>query len=296
MLEAPIPSTWQEHKSFEAYVGALTGRWLFKAFKYRVDQVLSGEDAHVLPLAQDLINELEEITAKGRSSGTNNPYFRSEYLINRLRYASKVLEPQGTLHPYAVVTRQTDPLQQTLTNLHSLRDIRKVVDQIQQLLKNGVRERPSRTPGTSVLREASSSRAAERRSRSNGSTWCPPSSARGNQARAGFTTNRLERARGTARPAPLSPRGHYDRRDIVKKLIEEFSKLIHGKKDDERFTLIKVVCGHSLRVMKRLGMRDEIDRFYTMLHREILQGASMPDCERNTREHRGRGRAHSRRR
>ena len=66
----------------------------------------------------------------------------------------------------------------------------------------------------------------------------------------------------------------------MKKLIEEFSKLIHGKKDDERFTLINVVCGHSLRVMKRLGMRDEIDRFYTMLHREILQGASMPELRK----------------
>jgi hypothetical protein len=32
--------------------------------------------------------------------------------------------------------------------------------------------------------------------------------------------------------------------------------------------------------MKRLGMRDEIDRFYTMLHREILQGASMPELRK----------------
>lgn len=280
VLEVPIPSAWHEHKSFETYVSALTGRWLFKAFRYRVDQVLSGE-TRVLPLSQDLLSELEEITAKGRSSGTNNPYFRSEYLINRLRYASKVLEPQGTLHPYAVVTRQTDPLQQTLTNLHSLRDIRKVVDQIQQLLKNGVPGKAEQDIKYLVLREALLF--APRAGEAITLEWLKmvPAvvSAWGTKREPGFTTNRLNE-QGELLIRALVPAGHYDRRDIVKKLIEEFSSLIHGKKDDERFTLINLVCGHSLRVMKRLGMRDEIDRFYTMLNREILQGASMPELRK----------------
>ena len=45
----------------------------------------------------------------------------------------------------------------------------------------------------------------------------------------------------------LAPRprqaGNYDRRDLVKKLVDEFSNLIHSKKDEERFKLINVVGG-----------------------------------------------------
>ena len=52
------------------------------------------------------------------------------------------------------MTRQTDPLQQTLTNLHALRDIRKVVDQIHQLLKNGVPGKAEQDTRYLVLREA----------------------------------------------------------------------------------------------------------------------------------------------
>src|SRR5262249_51238650 len=78
----------------------------------------------------------------------------------------------------------------------------------------------------------------------------------------------------------LSQAGNYDRRDLVKKLVDEFGTLVHGKKDEDRFRLINAVGGQSLRVMKKLGMRDEIDRFYTKLHGEILRGASAAELRK----------------
>jgi hypothetical protein len=274
VLEVPVPTTWSQNKDFEAFVRALTSNWFFKAFRHRIDQVLAGE-TRPLPMAPDLLSEVEEISNKGRTAGTNNPYFRAEYLINRLRYTSKILEPQGTLHPYAVVTRQTDPLQQTLTQLHALRDINKIVDQIQRLLKNGVPGKADHEAKFLVLREALIF--APRAGEAITLEWLKqvPAvvAAWGSKRDPGFSTSRLNE-QGELLVRAIVPAGHYDRRDIVKQLIEEFSNLIHGKRDDERFKLINVVCGHSLRVMKKLGMRDEIDRFYTMLHSEILRGAS----------------------
>ena len=66
--------------------------------------------------------------------------------------------------------------------------------------------------------------------------------------------------------------------------MDEFSNLIHGKKDEERFKLINAVGGQSLRVMKKLGMRDEIDRFHTRLHSEILRGTSTAELEEEARQ------------
>jgi hypothetical protein len=101
----------------------------------------------------------------------------------------------------------------------------------------------------------------------------------GSRREAGFTTNRLNE-QGELLVRAILPAGHFDRRDIVKQLVDEFSNLIHGKKDEERFRLINVVGTHSLRVMKKLGMRDEIDRFYSKLHSEILRGAAMGDLRK----------------
>ena len=74
--------------------------------------------------------------------------------------------------------------------------------------------------------------------------------------------------------------GHFDRRDLVKKLVDEFLGLIHGKKLEERYKLINVVGGQSLRVLKKLGMREEIDRLYTKLHSEVLQGFSVAELKK----------------
>jgi hypothetical protein len=74
--------------------------------------------------------------------------------------------------------------------------------------------------------------------------------------------------------------GNYDRGDLVKMLVDEFSGLIHAKKDEERFRLVNAVGGDALQNLRRLGLRDEIDRFYTRLHAEILRGASPADLRK----------------
>ncbi len=110
------------------------------------------------------------------------------------------------------------------------------------------------------------------RSRSAGWSWPVP--------RGSTETHEIAKKQGELLERALSLAGNYDRRDLVKKLVDEFSDLIHGKKEEERFKLINVVGGQSLRVMKKLGMNDEIDRFYTKLHNEVLRGASTAELKK----------------
>jgi hypothetical protein len=93
-------------------------------------------------------------------------------------------------------------------------------------------------------------------------------------------THEIVKKQGELLQRSLAQAGSYDRRDLVKTLVDEFSSLIHVKKDEERFRLINAVGGQSLRLMRKLGMRVEIDRFYSRLHNEILRGASTSELKK----------------
>jgi hypothetical protein len=46
---------------------------------------------------------------------------------------------------------------------------------------------------------------------------------------------------------------------------------------DSRFRLVNAVAGSGFRVLKKLGMRDEIDRFLAMLRTEVLENATFDE-------------------
>jgi hypothetical protein len=76
-MVVPIPERWTDNKTYEAVASGVTTNFLFKAFRYRVDQALAGKP-HVGPLSDALQAGLEEIAAKGRAGSTANPYLRAE--------------------------------------------------------------------------------------------------------------------------------------------------------------------------------------------------------------------------
>ena len=70
-MVVPIPETWNEHRYFDATVGAVTSNFLFKAFHYRVDQATAGKPHDGL-LSAELLAELEEIKLNERTSGAQS--------------------------------------------------------------------------------------------------------------------------------------------------------------------------------------------------------------------------------
>jgi len=74
--------------------------------------------------------------------------------------------------------------------------------------------------------------------------------------------------------------GHFDRGDLVKKLVDEVSELIRSKSEDSRFKLINAVAGQCLRSLKKLGMRDEIDRFLAKLRNDVLRGSTTAELKK----------------
>jgi hypothetical protein len=54
--------------------------------------------------------------------------------------------------------------------------------------------------------------------------------------------------------------GFYDRREVVQQLVEVFVKVAGGRPDEQRFPLVNAVAVQALRSLRRLGLRDELDR------------------------------------
>src|SRR5262249_10058828 len=93
VMVVPIPEAWNDVVRFEATASALITNFLFKAFKYRVDQALAGKP-HAGSLPPELHRELAELTTRGRTAGANNPLQRAEYAIGRAREQFRILDPQ----------------------------------------------------------------------------------------------------------------------------------------------------------------------------------------------------------
>ena len=125
---------------------------MYKAFKYRVEQVLAGTPPGG-PLSPDIMAELDELGNKARGGGTNNPFLRGEYVIGRLREQSRILSPQERLDPYSYWTKNQDPLKKELADLHALKDPNKLADKIRKLYKEGVTGKPLKEVQFHVLHE-----------------------------------------------------------------------------------------------------------------------------------------------
>jgi hypothetical protein len=278
VMEVPIPTARTQHDE-QKVAAAVVSNYLYKAFKFRIDQVLFGKP-HTGPLSSQLLEELDDIYQRSREGQTNNALKPAHYVISRMRDQSHVLEPQEKLDPYSEFTRNQDALKKELAELHALREPGRFADRVRKLLRDGLPGRAQKDVQFSVLHEIVSLGPRVSESFTFELLQLVPSALAGWPPAGTPDGPELAIKQGELLERSISQAGNYDRRDLVKKLLDEFSDLIHSKKDDGRFRLINVVGGSSLRVMKRLGMNDEIDRFFTKLHQEVLRGAPIPELKK----------------
>ncbi len=277
LLEKPIPTSWQDNKLFESVVSAVASNFVYKAFKYRVEQVLAGK----LPTGQlstELTGELEELANKARTAGNNNPFLRGEYVIGRLREQSRILEPQERLDPYSYWTKNQDALKKELAELHTVKDPNKLADRIRKLYKDGVTGKTLKEVQFHVLHEALPLAARVSEAFTVELLALVPAALQGT----GATTESpdLPKKQGELLERAMFHAGHFNRDDLVKKLVDDFTALVHEKPQDMRFKLINVVAVQCMRSLKKLGLSNEIDRFLTKLHSEVLGGASTAELKK----------------
>lgn len=279
LMQTSIP-TGGNAQADQAVIDAIVRNFLFIAFKARVDQVLAGKP-HTGQMPQEVLDELENIAKKSASGPVNNPYNLAKYSIDRMRKESWIMEPQEKPDPYANWTKHSDQLKKEIAELHTIRDPGKLTDKIRKLYKEGVTGKPLKEVQFYVLHEGLPLAAA----RVNEAitvellSYVPGALSAGTGAPATESADMPEK-QGELLQRALYQAGHFNREEIVKKLVDDFVALVHAKSEETRFKLINVAAGQCISSLKKLGLQNDIDRFLVKLHSEVLRGASTPELKK----------------
>jgi len=252
---------------------AEAGNLLFRAYKSRIDQALAGKP-HAGPLDPAILAEVDDLQKRG-TTGANNPFMLAYYAVSRLREQSKILDPQEKTDPYAQWMKYGDDLKRALADLPQEKDPAALARKIREYYREGVKGKATAETRLLVLHDALplAPRVGEAftvellqlvpetlRTPAGGvSAQAPPD---------------LPRKQGHLLERALFNAAHFDRTEIVQKLVEQFIEYIRTKPDEQRFELVNVVAGQCLRSLRKLGLRDEIDRLLRRMQDETLKGKS----------------------
>ncbi len=255
-------------------VKSLTKKHLYEGFIYRIEEVLAGKvPSRTLPT--DLISAIEQLAVLGKNVN-NSPHKDSYYAIMRLRSFSLVLEPFEKHDRLNNTPRSGDEFESALFALHEVHNASELMRRVRSLYRGGV--------GGKVARPALAVRLMTLHA-------ALPWAIRAGEA---FTLELLalvpetliespafaEVAEATKKQGELLERAlfyaaHFDRRDHVHRLLDQFIELIGAKPFDQRCELINSAAQQCLRCLRRFGLRDEIDKMLGRLHLLALEGGDL---------------------
>lgn len=241
--------------------------FLFKAFAWRIENALQGKP-HAGPLPADLMARLEKIDeGRGTTLGWSYP-------INRLREQSWILEPEERLDPYAPWKKHGNDLQKALADLAHIKDPARLEEAVKKL----ARAHPAADARLLVFAEAvplaprvgeefavqlihQTPAVLDAANRVTGASEYL-ASLREKQ------TQLLERS--------LFLAAHYDRAELVQVLFGRFLDYVKGRTGPEMYDAINKIARECLRSLRKLGLKDEIDRFLKQMMDLVVQGRSLP--------------------
>jgi hypothetical protein len=276
-MDGPIPAGGNPQAD-QTVIAAIVRGFLFKAFRSRVDQSLAGKP-HAGQMANEVRDALEDIAKRSGSGPVNNPYNLAKYSIDRMRKESWILEPQEKPDPYADWTKHSDAMRKELADLHTVRDPNKLAERVRKLYRDGVTGKPLKEVQFYALHEGLPLAGRVNESFTMELLALVPAALAAGTGAATESSDFPEK-QGELLQRSLQLAGHFNRDDIVKKLVDDFVALVSGKTEEARFKLINVVAGQCLRSLKKLGLTSEMDRLLTKLHSEVLRGATTAELRK----------------
>jgi hypothetical protein len=242
---------------------------LVTAFDYRIRLALEGKPTGGA-LPNDQMEFLEHMERLGR------------YVVDRLRKHSKIIEPEASVNPYRHWGARINDFEKALAEIADLTDKNEVVVRIEKLL----RERPRGAKGTEersrVLRTALevSPRIGEDFARKileqTLQTYDDMPEAKEVEAILGQALF-LEKA--------LFIAGHFGRTEVVHPLVARFHKMLQSLRgSNQGFKALETLARESLRSLRKLGMRDEIDQILKQMSELVLEGHDVRQVDFKKRE------------
>ncbi|MGL4421429.1 MAG: hypothetical protein ACRCZF_12240 [Gemmataceae bacterium] len=258
IAQPPMP---KGNEKIEPYVAYLTQGVLMPALDYRVAQALDGQPARG-PLPEQVLSAMEAITRQVPRTGagaTSNPYGMAVYIIRRFRDVSQILEPQEKLEPYAYWTYQGDPFKQSLLELQQFREPDLLRNRVLSLWKPARGANPS-SEHTFLLLSAALPLATRVGEKFAEELIVALPQTLTIEAASRVTEDDAIRKQAQLLERGIQLAGLYDRADLLQPLIEHFCMLLRSLAPDPRAEWVRIVTTQSIRVLRKLGLQEQIHR------------------------------------
>lgn len=254
---------------------ALTLKHLAEAFRFRVEEALAGKPA-APSLPKEILAGIDHLAAVGKGIA-NHPHSTAYFAVTRMRQQSTILEPQERADPNAQFLKTGgDDFVRALNRIGDIREPFELARHIRQVYRGGVAGKDPQPLSAVRLRTLHAAL-----------PWA---------FRVGevFTLELLDLVHDVLRVEPgyeaiadlnriqgqlleraLFLAGHYDRREVLSRLLDRFVELVGAKPLDQRFELVNFVAGQCLKSLRKLGLRDEIDKLLRRILALVLDGRSV---------------------
>ncbi|HEX5270288.1 MAG TPA: hypothetical protein VFW33_07375, partial [Gemmataceae bacterium] len=248
--------------------------FLFQAYDYRIRRALEGHP-HAGPLPTEQMEYLNHLIAE-RKKAKDTTGVGPDYIIDRLRWLSRVLEPDQKVEPYRHATQYMNELEQTLRGLPDVLDRDLVADRVRALLLKVPKGKEGPEVRARVLRTAldqgprvGETFAAEMLALTPAAfdALPPPPGA----VEFGEQAELLEKG--------LFVAAHFDRKESVQHLVTRFGRLLQPQRDAPTVQALDALAAQSFRGLRKLGMQQEIDKLLSQMAEVLLKGRDLPVVE-----------------
>lgn len=270
---------------------------LVTGFVYRIEQALAGKP-HAGPMPDEYYAVLKALKSApagtaGKGSASNDAS-HSASVIERMAKDSQVFHPEPGRDPYAGANpANRDPLQAEVNQFAEMRPRAKLPDRVRRLLRDGFQAYPIDEVRLLVLYSAAPLAPTLSEAFTADLVRVTPAVLTANAKLQGLTKPRGGQVLMTGgSPSVDIPRllaelayrsidaaAHFGRSDLVREVIGGIVSVLRARPEADRFKVINIVSGHLIKSLKRLGMRDEVDSFLTLLQAEVLKGVSPADLK-----------------
>jgi cellulose synthase operon protein C len=244
---------------------------LLAGFRYRIEQALAGKP-HGGPLPGEQLEYLEMLPKKPRDGHVTAP----RYVVERMRALSFILEPDQRVKPYRhVIDRRDGDLSDELARLQDVLDVRELAARVSQLLRKPPKGASSPLARAQILHAGldQAPRVSEEFARELLDQVAAVYDSLGK------TDNDTLTARAQLLEKALFVAAHFDRAEQIPHLVGRFEKLVEAQGGDGLVTGIETLANQCFRGLRKLGMRDEIDRLLTLIAAAVLQGQPLTSLD-----------------